>query len=130
MDFPVGAVITAQQRIGLIPVAGVEISITNIQYFLNEVAMIKHLLTLASAVLLISSTILVFIPELRTTPIRMMLKISVPILLVCQFVTLYRSGVLMKTPTEIYRMPNKPDTDLLPLVAIVMCTWAMVVGQG
>ena len=35
-----------------------------------------------------------------------------------------------KTPAEIYRMPNKPNTDLLPLVAIIMCTWAMVIGQG
>ena len=34
------------------------------------------------------------------------------------------------TPAEIYRMPNKPNTDLLPLVAIIMCTWAMVIGQG
>ncbi len=92
--------------------------------------MIKHLLTLASAVLLISSTILVFIPELRTAPIRMMLKISVPVLLVCDFVTLYRTGMLTMTPAEIYRMPNKPNTDLLPLVAIIMCTWAMVIGQG
>lgn len=91
--------------------------------------MFKHLLTLASAVALISSTILIFIPELRTVPIRMAWKITVPILLICDFVTICRSGVLKMTPTEIYRMPNKPKSDLLPLVAIIMCTWAMVVGQ-
>ena len=92
--------------------------------------MIKHLLTLASAVLLISSTILVFIPELRTAPIRMTLKISFLTAALCDLVTLYRAGMLTMTPAEIYRMPNKPNTDLLPLVAIIMCTWAMVIGQG
>ena len=91
--------------------------------------MVKNLLTLAYAVALISSTILIFIPELRTAPIRMTLKISFVTATLCDLIALHRTGMLTMTPTEIYRMPNKPNQDLLPLVAVVMFGWAMVVGQ-
>lgn len=80
----------------------------------------KQLSTVVSAALFVVATILVFIPELRTLPMRATFEFLSVMVCGRMFWYSYKSGVLTMTIGQIYRMPVKPKNSVLELIAILM----------
>ena len=88
----------------------------------------RHLDVVAGAGLLIVATVLVFIPELRTTPMRLAGGV---LWLIVGGSTMWRdwkAGILKLTPAQIYALRTRPRVSLLTLVAMAMAAVALMVA--
>ena len=84
--------------------------------------------TAATAALLVVATILIFLPETRTPALKAALvALWTPQSVACLW-TSYKTGMLKMSMRELYRMGNKPKTDLLSWAAIMMGSAALVVA--
>ena len=86
----------------------------------------KHLWTAAEAALVIVATLLVFIPELRNPPMRVVLGVLWITISGSQVRRLYRAGTLNMTPRQIYQATAKPKIGALSFVAILTGSVAIV----
>jgi len=82
----------------------------------------------ASAALLIVATTLVFVPESRTAPMRLANLVLFFILGGQAIWQYWRSGILNKTPAEIYAMPTRPKGSLISAVAFLMAAVAVTIS--
>lgn len=80
----------------------------------------KMALTLVAGVLLTVATSIVFIPEVRTLPMRITLLVMWAITVGSNFWYLHRAGALGMTPKQIYNMETKPKFSILHAAAIAM----------
>ena len=92
----------------------------------TEVAMRKHLSTVVAGVLVVVATLLVFIPESRTLPMRMMLGVLWVIVAGSTFWRLHRAGVLRMTPGQLHQMVAKPKFSLLHSAALMIGAVAII----
>jgi len=90
----------------------------------------KHLWTAAEAALVIVATLLIFIPELRTTPMRLLLGALWAAISGLHVLRLYRAGTLNMTPRQIYQASARPKLAALSFVAILTGSVAIVLTAG
>lgn len=92
-------------------------------------AMLNHAETLVSAALLIVSTCVVFIPELRVPEMRLALLLLVLANAALYTWRLHVSGMLGLTLKGVYHSRRRPEIPLLSTVATLMSVVAIVIGS-
>ena len=91
-----------------------------------KAAMRRNILSLVAGVLLVVAVVLVFIPELRTPPMRLALGILWVITAGSTFWRLHRARALTMTLGQIHQMAGKPKFGLLHSVSLLMGVVAII----
>ena len=82
----------------------------------------------ASAALLIVATVLLFVPESRAAPLRVVNQVLFFIVGAPSIWRYWKAGILTKTPAQIYAMPSRPKESFLSFVAMLMGMVAIMVA--
>jgi hypothetical protein len=86
----------------------------------------RHIMTFAEATLLVTATVFVFVPEMRTVPMKAVVGALFAVLAAVNLRTIYKAGLLTKTPRQILAMPGRPKFSVVGTLATWMAMVALI----